>query len=112
MSAAFHGFNFFLRLRPYGDLSAIVSDNDSGPNVNFVPVNLLEMLYAYVYSSKYGVDPYARYPVDRTATYNSITTALFTTGFRVAVKNGTQSNWTDVFGGSYASIQTVSLHRV
>jgi len=111
-SAAFHGFNFFLRLRPYGDLSAIVSDNDSGPNVNFVPVNLLEMLYAYVYSSKYGVDPYARYPVDRTATYNSITTALFTTGFRVAVKNGTQSNWTDVFGGSYASIQTVSLHRV
>lgn len=111
-AAAFHGFNFFLRLRPYGDLSAIVSDNDSGPNVNFVPVNLLEMLYAYVYSSKYGVDPYARYPVDRTATYNSITTALFTTGFRVAVKNGTQSNWTDVFGGSYASIQTVSLHRV
>jgi len=111
-AAPFHGFNFSLKLRPYPSISTVNADNATGPDVHFVPVNLLEMLYAYVYSSKYGVDDYARYPVDRTATYNSITTALFTTGFRVAVKNGTQSNWTDVFGGSYASIQTVSLHRV
>ena len=111
-ATAFHGFNFFLKLRPYADIAAVNSDNDSGPNVNFVPVNLLEMLYAYVYSSKYGVDAFARYPVDRTATFNSITDALFTTGFRVSVKNGTQTNWADVFGSDFASISTVSLHRV
>ena len=103
-AAPFHGFNFFLRLRPYGDLSAINADNDSGPNVNFVPVNLLEMLYAYVFSSKYGVDPYARYPVDRTATFTSLTDALFTPAFRVAVKNGAQDNWTDALGVAAADL--------
>ena len=48
-----HLFNFLLYLKSYGDL-ATVNDDNLGPAVHFVPCNLLEMLYAFVFSQEYG----------------------------------------------------------
>ena len=55
--------HFLLYLKSYGDL-ATVNDDNLGPAVHFVPCNLLEMLYAFVFSQEYGVALSGdRYPV-------------------------------------------------
>ena len=58
----FHGFNFVLVLQPYDAVSSCNDDN-LGTQVFMVPCNLLEMLYAFVFSQEYGVSQYERYPV-------------------------------------------------
>lgn len=106
-----HLFNFLLYLKSYGDL-ATVNDDNLGPAVHFVPCNLLEMLYAFVFSQEYGVALSGdRYPVTFTTRYNDMMSTLFTNAVRVSVRDGVQGNWSDSLGSDFAAISTVSLHR-
>jgi hypothetical protein len=84
--------------------------NENAANVRIVPCNLLEMLYAFVFSQEYGVGA-TRYPVSSTTRYNAIMDTLFATPARIAIRDGVQGNWPDSFGSDFASISTVSLHR-
>lgn len=107
----FHGFNFRLRLTSY-DAVGSVNTLNKGETVYLVPCNLLEMLYATVFSSELGVaDDGSRYPVTRPASYNAVMNSLFTNAYRVAVRDGMVGNWTDAFGADFAETSTVSLHR-
>jgi hypothetical protein len=109
--AAFHGFNFVLNLRMYSDFDTCNDDN-AGQQVYFVPCNLLEMLYAFVFSTEYGVaEDGTRYPVTYTSRFNEMRDTLFATPVRVTVKDGSATNWTDTFGPDFAAVGTVSLHR-
>ncbi len=107
----FHGFNFLLYLRPYSAFSTCNEDNN-GDAVFFVPCNLLEMLYAFVFSSEYGVALSGdRYPVTHSANFTTMMSSLFSNPVRVSVRNGTVGGWTDALGSDFASVSTVSLHR-
>ncbi len=107
----FHGFNFLLYLRTYDSFSTCNTDNDT-QYVYFVPCNLLEMLYAFVFSTEYGVSAYGdRYPVTYTARYTEMVSTLFSNPIRVSVRDGSAVNWTDSLGADFAVIPTVSLHR-
>lgn len=109
--AAFHGFNFVLSLRMYSDFDTCNDDN-AGQQVYFVPCNLLEMLYAFVFSTEYGVaEDGTRYPVTYTSRFNEMRDTLFATPVRVAVRDGVATNWTDTLGGDFAAVGTVTLHR-
>ena len=109
--AAFHGFNFVLNLRMYSDFDTCNDDN-AGQQVYFVPCNLLEMLYAFVFSTEYGVaEDGTRYPVTYTSRFNEMRDTLFATPVRVAVRDGVATNWTDTLGGDFAAVGTVTLHR-
>lgn len=109
--AAFHGFNFVLNLRMYSDFDTCNDDN-AGQQVYFVPCNLLEMLYAFVFSTEYGVaEDGTRYPVTYTTRFNEMRDTLFATPVRVAVKDGSATNWTDTLGGDFAAVSTVALYR-
>lgn len=111
-ASPFHGFNFILKLRMYGDLPTVNDDNDSFNEVYFVPCNLLEMLYCFVFSTEYGVaESGERYPVTYTTRFSDLQSTLFSTPIRVTVRNGTAGNWTDTFGADFASIGNTSLHR-
>ena len=79
--------------------------------MRFIPRNLIEMLYAYVFSSKYGVDPTARYPVDFTSRYNDMSTTLFGVQHRISYRDGVLVDWLDALGGSYETGQTTELYR-
>lgn len=109
----FHGFNFVLVLQPYGEFSSCNDDNQ-GEQVFFVPCNLLEMLYAFVFSQEYGVSQYERYPVafpQRFADMMSSANALFNVPRRVSIRNGVVSNWIDTLGAAYANTPTTELYR-
>lgn len=109
--AAFHGFNFVLNLRMYSDFDTCNDDN-AGQQVYFVPCNLLEMLYAFVFSTEYGVaEDGTRYPVTYTTRFNEMRDTMFATPVRVAVKDGSATNWTDTLGGDFAAVSTVALYR-
>lgn len=111
-AAPFHGFNFLMYLRPYSSLNTCNADNETGQSVYFVPCNLLEMLYAFVFSSEYGVALSGeRYPVTHSANFTSLMSTLFSNPIRVSVKNGVAGAWTDALGSDFASVSTVSLHR-
>lgn len=108
----FHGFNFLLHLSSYAGFDTCNADND-GQAVYFVPCNLLEMLYAFVFSSELGVAVTGeRYPVTYPARFTSLMSTLFSNPFRVSVRNGSVVNWTDSFGVEFSAVSTVSLHRV
>ncbi len=107
----FHGFNFLLRLRMYGNLATVNEDN-AGRDVFFVPCNLLEMLYCFVFSQEYGVaESGDRYPVSFPSRFSALNDSLFSTPFRVAVRNGTAGAWTDALGADFASISNATLWR-
>ncbi len=110
-ASPFHGFSFRLRLTSY-DAVGSVNTLNKGETVYLVPCNLLEMLYATVFSTDLGVaDDGSRYPVTRLSSYNTVMDSLFTNAYRVAVLDGVSGNWTDVFGADFAETSTISLHR-
>jgi hypothetical protein len=109
-SSPAHFFNFLLYLDPYSAIGTVNTANENAANVRIVPCNLLEMLYAFVFSQEYGVGA-TRYPVSSTTRYNAIMDTLFATPTRIAIRDGVQGNWPDSFGSDFASISTVSLHR-
>jgi hypothetical protein len=90
------------------------NDDNLGTQVFMVPCNLLEMLYAFVFSQEYGVSQYERYPVafpQRFADMMSSANALFNVPRRVSIRNGVVSNWTDALGSAYADAPTTELYR-
>ncbi len=99
--------SFDLRLRGF---DAVGETRQSHGAIEFVPANLLEMLYAYVYSSKYGLDNDERYPVTRTALYDDMQQTLFGTTFAVNYKNGTLSAWASDLVG--LTNQHIDLGRI
>ena len=101
-------FNFVLKLDTY---YAVGTDTSSYPTINFIPCNLLEMLYAYVYSSKYGVDQYERYPVDNAARYNALQNSLFSAQWRVNYRDGVFVDWLDTLGNAYITETMTELYR-
>ena len=102
-------FNFMLKLDTYW---AIGEDTSGYATINFIPCNLLEMLYAYVYSSKYGVDDFSRYPVDYTALFNAFQNSLFSNQWRVNYRDGVLVDWVDTLGGEYVADTTTELYRI
>ncbi len=109
----FHGFNFVLVLQPYDAVSSCNDDN-LGTQVFMVPCNLLEMLYAFVFSQEYGVSEYYRYPVSFLQRYTDImsgASALFNVARRVQIRNGVVSNWVGNLGTAYANAPTTELYR-
>ena len=106
-----HLFNFILRLLTYYDIPEANGLNDTTDVVCFVPCNLIEMLYAIVYSAEFGVSPVARYPVTFPVRYAEITTTLFAERFRIAVRDGVEGVWSDVFGADFAATGEITLHR-
>ena len=106
----FHGFDFLLYLRSYGDIGTLNAENETGAAVYFVPCNLLEMLYAIVFSQEFGVGT-TRYPVTYTARFNDLMGTLFADPVRVSIRDGVSSLWTNAFGADFAATSTISLHR-
>ncbi len=109
----FHGFNFVLVLQSYDSVSSCNDDN-LGTQVFMVPCNLLEMLYAFVFSQEYGVGEYYRYPVSFLQRYTDImsgASALFNVARRVQIRNGVVSNWVGDLGTAYANAPTTELYR-
>lgn len=108
----FHGFNFLLRLGTYGDFSTCNENNAENKDVYFVPCNLLEMLYAFVFSTEMGVaESGDRYPVTYASRYTQLVNELFI-AHRISVSDGVQANWTDQLGPQFSSISNTTLHRV
>lgn len=101
-------FNFVLKLDTY---YAVGTDTSNYQTTNFIPCNLLEMLYAYVYSSKYGVDQYERYPVDNAARYNAFQNSLFSAQWRVNYRDGVFIDWLDTLGAPYIADTMTELYR-
>ena len=99
--------NFVLRMRSYD----AVGQDDTAQVVDFVPCNLLELLYAYVFSGKYGVDENERYPVEYTNNFTQVMNSLFSTQYRVVFKDGAFFDWIDTFDGAYKDEQTQELYR-
>jgi hypothetical protein len=87
------------------------NDDNLGTQVFMVPCNLLEMLYAFVFSQEYGVSQYERYPVTYLDRFNTLSEQLFK-AFRIAVRNGVVGNWTDTIDQKIASISNATLHRI
>jgi hypothetical protein len=101
-------FNFVLKLDTY---AAIGTDQSGNTTINFIPCNLIEMLYAYVYSSKYGIDPDERYPVDNVPWFNAFQTTLFGTEWHIAYRNGSLMDWLDSLGGQYVTETKTRVFR-
>ena len=108
----FHGFNFVLVLQPYDAVSSCNDDN-LGTQVFMVPCNLLEMLYAFVFSQEYRVSQYERYPVSFAAVMDIMSgaSALFNVARRVQIRDGVVSNWVGNLGTVYANTPTTELYR-
>lgn len=101
--------NFVLALETY---AFIGEDEPTDKMVHFVPCNLLEMLYAFVYSRGYGIDPTSRYPVTDTAAYNAIMAGLFGVQHPVHYRDGAFSDWVAGLGNPYYADKKTELSRV
>lgn len=105
-AAPAHLINFRLKLRQYGDLSNLDALNQSDENVNFVPCNLLEMLYDFVWSADYGVGAATgeRYQVTRQDRFDDLTTHLFGPVHEIHLRDGTLGAWATPIGGATAGL--------
>ena len=106
-----HLFNFILRLLPYDNIGFANQWNEEQTIVYFIPCNLLEMLYAVVFSHEFGVSQSARYPVTFADRFTDIMSTLFNDRFRIAVRDGIEVAWTDGFGADFSSDAEITLHR-
>lgn len=100
--------NFVLVLEPYSFIGSAETDGLT----HLVPVNLLEMLYAYVFSRKYGIDPYQRYPVSDTAAFNTIMAGLFNVQHHIQFRDGAMDEWLIGLGLPYFTEHKTELSRV
>lgn len=101
--------NFVLALETY---AFIGQDEPTDKMVHFVPCNLLEMLYAFVYSRGYGIDPYYRYPVTDSAAYSAIMAGLFGVQHHIHYRDGAFSDWGAGLGNPYYADNKTELSRV
>lgn len=114
----FHGFNLVLRLMMYDSFGTINRDNDAQSEINFVPGNLLEMLYAFVFSQEYGVGNIytdemsgERYPVLFLDRFGDLSATLFNVPVRVHIRDGAVHDWLDALGHPYIDDTTTELYR-
>lgn len=105
-------FNFVLSLKIYASLSYDDGNPVTRPVTDFIPCNLLEMLYAYVFSSKYGVDDVDRYPVDNASVFNTLQATLFNVQRHIGFRDGSFVDWLDSLGGAYEIETTTELYRI
>lgn len=101
--------NFVLKLDTY---AAIGADDSAASIANFIPANLIEMLYCYVYSQKYGNDLAARYPVDYPLRFSELNASLFSNQWRVNYRDGAMIDWLDTLGTDYVTPTTTELYRI
>ena len=101
--------NFVLALTTYE--GAFGSPEPDDGVVRFTPCNLMEMIYAYVFSDQYGRNDYEPYPVNRSINYENLMNGLFSTPIRVHVRNDESVDWLDTFGGGFATQQKTEIYR-
>lgn len=101
--------NFVLALETY---AFIGEDEPTDKVVHFVPCNLLEMLYAFVYSREYGIHPAYRYPVTDTSAYNAIMAGLFGVQHPLHYRDGAFADWMAGLGNPYYADKKTELSRV
>lgn len=76
----------------------------------FAPRNLIEMLYAFIYSSdQYGHGD-ERYPVINTAAYDILGKKLFK-AWRIQLRDGVETNWPAPLGAPYGTTEAKRLGR-
>lgn len=100
--------NFILTLQMF-DYIGTQEQQDSlqkGVDEQFVPCNLLEMLYAYVFSSDYGQNDYSRYPVTYRNNFNKLYAELFNVQHAIAFKDGAFVDWAASITGHNPSTTT------
>ncbi len=113
-AAPAHLFSLQLILHSFSDMGQVNTLNATSAGVHFVPFNLLEMLYCFVFSQEYGVGPSTsqRYPVTFSARYNDLMANLFGVPFNVTVRDGVETPWTHSLHRSFVGVHGASLHRV
>ena len=101
-----HLFNFQLRLHNLADLGQINGLNLSTDVVHFCPINLCEMLYAFVFSQDYGIGRTTaqRYPVTDSTKYNDLMNTLFSDVYPVLVRDGVFGAWATSLNGNSAGL--------
>jgi len=100
--------NFILTLQMF-DYIGTQDQRDNlqkGVDEHFVPCNLLEMLYAYVFSSDYGQNDYSRYPVTYRNNFNKLYAELFNVQHAIAFKDGVFVDWATSITGHNPSTTT------
>lgn len=109
-----HLFSLQLVLHSFSDMGQVNALNGTDAGVHFVPFNLLEMLYCFVFSQDYGVgaSTLQRYPVTFSARYNDLMANLFGVPFNVTVRDGVETPWTHSLHRSFVGVHGASLHRV
>ena len=100
--------NFVLSLETYSFIGA----NETDGVVHFIPCNLIEMLYAFVFSRRYGCDPDERYPVDDAATFAAIMAGLFSVKRNIQFRDGQMVDWLVGLGLPYFGNLKTELYRV
>lgn len=105
-STAAHLFNFQMRLHTWSDVAQISALNLTTDAVHMIPANLLELLYAFVFSQDYGVGRTTnqRYPVTDTTRYNDLTNTLFSDTYPVLVRDGVSGSWAASLNGDSAGL--------
>lgn len=83
--------NFRLNLTGYDGVDGVLPDINNA--VYFIPLNLHEMLYAYVYSNSGGQDETYRYPIYYPDYKTRIESSLFSTTWHIGFKNGVLTTW-------------------
>lgn len=78
----------------------------------FAPRNLIEMLYAYIYSTtKYGQDNTERYPVDYNGRYDFVMQNAFKQ-WRVMVRDGVANAWPSGLEPPFGNVSAKVIGRV
>lgn len=101
-----HLVNFRLKLRQYGDFDTIDAKNQSEELVSIVPFNLLELLYAFLWSADYGVGAATgqRYQVTRSDRFDDLNTYLFSPIHEVHLRDSASGAWAGTLGGETAGL--------
>lgn len=101
-----HLINFRLKLRKYDAISSIDAENRSSEYVHFIPFNLIELLYAFVYSGDYGIGASTgeRYPITRQDRYDDLETYLFQPVHEVHLRDGSAGSWASSLGSDSAGL--------
>lgn len=101
--------NFVLSLETY---SFVGSDEPTDNVVHFVPCNLIEMLYAFIFSRQYGIDPFDRYPVSDSSSFSTIMAGLFGAQASVQFRDGMMGEWLSVLGQPYIANLKTEIYRI
>lgn len=101
-----HLINFRLKLRKYDAIISIDAENLSSEYVHFIPFNLIELLYAFIYSGDYGIGASTgeRYPITRQDRYDDLETYLFQPVHEVHLRDGSAGSWASSLGGDSAGL--------